>query len=344
MANLSLKTIGLQNFPPIVTDFAQYMKSILARSELTVCEYLLDIRTFLRFLCATDQGLNLYECDVTKIDISKVSVNRLAEVDTDFLIKFVFYLDNQRDNSGSSKRRKVASLRAFFRFLHIKKHLIPTNPAIDLEAPKIAQTLPKYLTLDESISLLQSIYYDQESKNRQRDFAIVTLFLNCGMRLSELCGINLTDIDRNWEYITVVGKGGKKRQVFLNETCRAALYPYLRIRLDGNPEKNQTTALFLSSRNKRISNKTVQAMVYKYLEMAGLGNRGLSVHKLRHTAATLMYQEGGVDVRVLQELLGHAQLNTTQIYTHVGSRSVRAAVEQNPLQHVKFERRKNDDS
>jgi len=343
MASLSLKKIGLETFPPIVTDFAQYMKSILARSELTVCEYLLDIRTFLRYLCASDQNLDLYTTDLSKIDILGVTVQRLAQVDTDDLIRFIFYLDNQRDNCGSSKRRKIASLRAFFRFLHVKKHLIPQNPATDLEAPKIRQGLPKYLTLDESVDLLKAIYYDENSRNRQRDFAIVTLFLNCGMRLSELCGINITDIDRDWEYITVVGKGAKKRQVFLNEACRSALYPYMRIRLDGDSEKNQTDALFLSGRNKRISNKTVQAMVYKYLNLAGLGNRGLSVHKLRHTAATLMYQEGGVDVRVLQELLGHAQLNTTQIYTHVGSRSVRAAVEQNPLQSVKFKRRPNDD-
>ena len=339
MANLTIQKIGLEAFPPIVADFAQYLKSILARSELTVCEYLLDIRTFLRFLCASDLRMNFYEEDLSKIDISNVTIERLAAVDTDFLIKFVFYLDNNRDNSGTSKRRKVASLRAFFRYLHVKRHLIEKNPAVDLEAPKIKQGLPKYLNLNESIDLLKSIYNDEDSRNRQRDFAIVTLFLNCGMRLSELCGMNITDIDREWEYITVVGKGGKKRQVFLNDACRAALYPYMKIRLDGTPSKLQTDALFLSGRNQRISNKTVQAMVYKYLNLAGLGNRGLSVHKLRHTAATLMYQEGGVDVRVLQELLGHAQLNTTQIYTHVGSRSVRAAVEQNPLQNVKFNRK-----
>ena len=210
MANLTIQKIGLETFPPIVTDFAQYLKSILARSELTVCEYLLDIRTFLRFLCASDLRMNLYEEDLSKVDISNVTIERLGAVDTDFLIKFVFYLDNNRDNSGTSKRRKVASLRAFFRYLHVKRRLIEKNPAIDLEAPKIKHGLPKYLSLNESVDLLKSIYYDENSRNRQRDFAIVTLFLNCGMRLSELCGMNITDIDREWEYITVLGKGGKK--------------------------------------------------------------------------------------------------------------------------------------
>lgn len=336
MAKLSLAQLDLPSFPPLAAEFARYMKSIVMRSELTVCEYLLDLRTFFRYLCAIDRGIDVFTEDISNIDFRSIDAERLSKISTDDLVQFIFYLDTVRQNSGDSKLRKIASLRAFFKYLHVKKHLIPQNPAADLEGPKRSSSLPKYLNLQESIDLLRTIYNDPNSKNRRRDFAIVTLFLHCGLRLSELCGINLQDIDREWEYITVLGKGNKKRQVFLNDACRAALYPYMKQRLNGDPEKESVSALFLSSGNRRISNKTVQAMVYKYLDMAGLGGRGLSVHKLRHTAATLMYQEGGVDVRVLQELLGHAQLNTTQIYTHVGNHNVKAAVAQNPLQQIEL--------
>ena len=343
MGNLTLEKMDLHTFPPYVVDFAHYMKSILARSELTVCEYLLDLRTFFRYVCAIDQHLNLYRDDLSGIDISGVTIDRLAQIDTDFLTSFVFYLDTTRDNSGPSKRRKISALRSFFRYLHQKKKLIPSNPATDLEGPKQKQSLPKYLTLAESTELLRVIYNDRTSKNRRRDFAIVTLFLHCVMRLSELVGINLNDIDRNWEFVMVTGKGNKQRQLFLNDACRCALYPYMKKRTTGDMAKAETNALFLSKGNRRISNKTVQAMVYKYLNMAGLGGRGLSVHKLRHTAATLLYQEAGVDVRVLQEILGHAQLNTTQIYTHVGSQGVKTAIDQNPLQGIPLDRRDDDD-
>lgn len=338
MTKLSLAKIGLGDFPPCAIEYAQYMKSVLMRSELTVCEYLLDLRTFFRYLIATDRGLDLYEKELEALDFSGVGIERLRLVTTEDLTRYLFYLDTERDNAGAAKLRKIASLRSFFRYLHVKRHLLDQNPATDLEGPKKRPSLPKYLTLEESVLLLQTVESDTASKSRRRDYAIITLFLNCGMRLSELCGINLTDIDKKWESLTVTGKGNKKRQVFLNDSCRAALYPYVKQRLDGDPAKAKQKALFLSRNNQRISNKTVQAMVYKYLDMAGLGGRGLSVHKLRHTAATLMYQQGGTDVRVLQELLGHEQLNTTQIYTHLNSQTVKAAVYNHPLEQIKHKK------
>jgi len=343
MGNLKLSNIGLSEYPEIAVEYAQYLKSITMKSELTVCEYMLDLRTFFRFLAAEDAGLDLEEIDPEEIVFSGITTERLAKVRTGDLVRFIYYLDRERDNHSAAKNRKISALRSFFKYLHVKKNLIDTNPAADLDGPKKKASLPKYLNLEESILLLKTVYGDTESQNRRRDFAIVTLFLNCGMRLSELIGINLTDISVDWQTIIVTGKGNKKREVFLNDACRQALYPYMKIRLQITPEKGSEKALFLSRSGRRISNKTVQAMIYKYLTMAGLGGRGLSVHKLRHTAATLMYQEGGVDVRVLQELLGHAQLSTTQIYTHVSNQNVKAAVEQNPLAGIRIEEERKDD-
>ena len=334
MTKLSLAKIGLGDFPRFAIEYAQYMKSISMRSELTVCEYLLDLRTFFRYLRASDLHMNLFEDDLTQLDFSCITIDRIRSITTEDLTQFIFYLDTKRENSGSAKLRKIASLRSFFKYLHTKRHLIDGNPAQDLEGPKKKTALPKYLTLSESIDLLSAISSDTNSRHRKRDYAIVTLFLNCGLRLSELCAINLTDIEKDWQWMIVTGKGNKQRQIFLNDACRKALYPYMLQRTDGDPAKTGQKALFLSGQNKRISNKTVQAMVYKYLDRAGLGDRGLSVHKLRHTAATLMYQEGEVDVRVLQELLGHAQLNTTQIYTHVNNKSIKEAVYSNPLDKI----------
>ena len=203
-----------------------------------------------------------------------------------------------------------------------------------MEAPKKKQALPKYLSMQESLSLLSAIENDTESKNKERDYAIITLFLNCGMRLSELVGINLTDMDKELRSLRVVGKGNKERIVYLNDACRDAITSYLKVR--GNKNKPITTnALFVSKQYNRISNKTVQWLVYKYLSLAGLDYKHYSTHKLRHTAATLMYQTGKVDVRVLKEILGHEQLNTTQIYTHVSDQGMQDAIDNNPLANIK---------
>jgi site-specific recombinase XerD len=235
------------------------------------------------------------------------------------------------------RARRLSAIKAFYKYHTVKSHRITENPAKDIESPNVKPALPKYLSLEESLQLLDSI--PKEDPNYERDYCIITLFLNCGMRLSELVGINLHDIDRYLTKLNVTGKGNKMRVVYLNTACRRALSDYLSVRQSRATAHGQPIidkdALFLSSRRTRISNQMVQTLVYKYLDMAGLGGRGLSVHKLRHTAATLMYNEGDVDVLAIKDILGHEQLTTTQIYTHLSNKQLEEAVESNPLAKVK---------
>jgi site-specific recombinase XerD len=249
------------------------------------------------------------------------------------------YVSNDRGNKASARARKLSAIKAFYKYVCTKRHLMDKNPAIDIESPKKRQTLPKFLSVEESLSLLSAVENDKESKTRERDYAIITLFLNCGMRLSELCGINLNDMDKDMHSLRVLGKGAKERIVYLNDACKSALSRYLEIRLSEKYKAVNVPALFISKQNKRISNKTVQWLVYKYLTLAGLDYKHYSTHKLRHTAATLMYQTGKVDVRVLKEILGHEQLNTTQIYTHVSNKGMQDAIDNNPLANIKRQKK-----
>ena len=327
--------VPLQEMPPVVQDFAAYKSGIQNCSPKTVSEYLLDLRTFLRFIVANREGLDPDGEEFEKIDISRLDLPFFGSIRTTEIYAFLQYTGTVRKNLWAAKARKLVTVRMLYRYLVNKTHQLESNPAADIESPKARRTLPKFLTLQESLNLLETIREDKESKNMVRDYAIVTLFLNCGMRVSELVGIDLTDLARDLSTLRVTGKGAKERMIYLNEACASALKDYLVIRLseEGGPAAKEK-ALFLSSRQGRISVKTVQWMVYKYLEMAGLGDRKLSVHKLRHTAATLMYQQGGVDVRVLKDILGHEQLNTTQIYTHVSSSDMEEAMAHNPLAKV----------
>ena len=211
--------------------------------------------------------------------------------------------------------------------------MIETNPAQNLETPKMERRMPKYLSLDDSKKLL-NVTANEDDENKERDFAIITIFLNCGLRLSELISINVKDIDFSENKLNVIGKGNKERTIYLNKACIDAIKDYLSVRpTEGlkNDSKSSNKALFLSKRRERISNRTVQYIVEKELRKAGLDTSKYSVHKLRHTAATLMYQYGNVDIRALQELLGHESISTTEIYTHVSNEQVRNAVEVNPL-------------
>ena len=331
MAVLTLSGDEFKTFPSIMKEFASYKSAIENCSEKTVCEYLSDLRTFFRFLEAERLGISPESDAFYTIDFSHVDLNYVSKITPDRIYAFLLYAGNTRNNHWSAKARKVSSLKAFFRFLCSKRNVLEDNPMQNIDPPRKQSTLPKFLNLEESKLLLQTVRNDTESKTVHRDFAIITLFLNCGMRLSELVGINLGDLDRELRSVRVIGKGRKERIIYLNDACRAAIVAYVNDRLASDMKKVQTDALFLSSRGNRISNKTVQWMVYKYLALAGLDNRGLSVHKLRHTAATLMYQSGNVDVRVLKEILGHAQLNTTQIYTHVSDAHMEGAMAKNPL-------------
>lgn len=233
-------------------------------------------------------------------------------------------------SSPATRARKISSLRVFFKYLTSKAKILEINPAQDLETPKLGRRMPKYLSLEESKKLL-NVTQDETNRNNIRDYAIITLFLNCGMRLSELVNINIKDIDFSESKMTVIGKGNKERTIYLNKACLNAINSYLAIRPHDKVKYDSRDALFLSERKERISNRSVQDIVKKELGKAGLDTKKYSVHKLRHTAATLMYQYGDVDIRALQELLGHESISTTEIYTHVNDERVRNAVESNPL-------------
>ncbi len=331
MATLSLSGSEFDSFPIILREFAAYKAGMENCSEKTVCEYLMDLRTFFRYFIACRDHLPTAPEDLATIEISNIGISEISAVTGEFIYRFILYSGEGRGNGWAAKSRKLSALKAFFRYLTIKRHLLENNPTADIDGPKKHTALPKFLSLEESISLLDAVRDDTASETRERDFAIITLFLNCGMRLSELVGINIYDMDKELRSLRVTGKGHKERIVYLNDACRAAVSDYLSVRHRFLSDGKRVDALFLSNRQARISNKTVQWMVYKYLDAAGLDHRGFSVHKLRHTAATLMYQTGEVDVRVLKDILGHEQLNTTQIYTHVSDAGMARAVESNPL-------------
>ncbi len=331
---LTLKSDEFKTFPAVLKEYAGYMHTVMGNSEKTVCEYLLDLRTFFRYLKLRDSNKSYERDEFEKISVSSLTVADIARVSSSDIIEFIVFCSVELDNNASTRMRKISSIRSFYRYAHAKKHYIDYNPAADIDAPKKKQSLPKYLTLDESILLLETVKNDTASKSNVRDYTIITLFLNTGMRLSELVGLNLNSINRDGTEIKVLGKGNKERLIYLNDAVQKALRSYMRVRLDPKYIRTGDKALFLSKRQTRISNKTVQWIVYKYLDMAGLSDRGLSVHKLRHTAATLMYQSGKVDIRVLKEVLGHEQLNTTQIYTHVTDLNLQNAMQNNPLASV----------
>ena len=332
-----LYSVDLSEMPPLVRDFASYKSAIQNCSVKTVSEYLLDLRTFFRFLIADRQGISPESEEFHNIDIRGLDLEFMKSISTEDVYGFLMYSGTVRQNMWSAKARKLSAIKGIYKYFTVKRNYFEENPAINIESPKPKKTLPKFLTLDESLMLLQAVLDDPESNTKERDYCILTLFLNCGMRLSELVGININDIDRELRSLRVLGKGNKERVIYLNEACRTVLHDYLEIRLSPKYENVQTKALFLSRLNKRISVKTVQWMVYKYLDLAGLEAKHFSVHKLRHTAATLMYQSGNVDVRVLKDILGHEQLNTTQIYTHVSNEHMKNAMEQNPLAKIKKE-------
>ncbi len=323
-------SVDLNTLPSLVREFASYKAVVQNASEKTISEYLLDLRTFFRYLYARDQKIKPESEEFEHINISGIDLDYIKNITTEDIYDFLLYTDSVRGNMAAAKSRKLSSLKGFFKYLHIKRMMLEENPAINIETPKKKQTLPKFLSVEESLLLLQAVKNDTESKSKVRDYAIITLFLNCGMRVSELVGIDLNDVDRELRSLTVTGKGNKQRIVYLNSACREALNDYVAER-KGEKHAKADSALFLSNREQRISVKTVQWLVYKYLDLAGLESKHYSVHKLRHTAATLMYQSGNVDVRVLKDILGHEQLNTTQIYTHVSNRSMEEAMEHNPL-------------
>ena len=307
--------------------YLDYMWVVKGKSENTINEYYTDLRTLFRFLKVRK---NLVDKDIEfdKIMIDDIDLDFIKSISLEDLYEFMGFASNSRKNSTTTRARKTSSIKNFFNYLDVKIHVLEINPAKELEAPKKKKTLPKYLTLEQSLELLNAVDGDY----KERDYCILTLFLNCGIRLAELVSINLGDIDLQERTLRIVGKGDKERQIYINDACVSAVKAYMKIR---NPDKTKDKkALFISRQSGRISNKTVQAMVYKYLKKIGLENKGYSVHKLRHTAATLMYQHGKVDIRILKDILGHENLGTTEIYTHVSDENMKDASNKNPLSGV----------
>lgn len=324
--------ISREKNPEYLNSFLDYSITILNKSPNSVKEYNYDLTNFLKFMVVRFKLTN--ETDLSKVDILSFKENDLKKVTLDDIHAYISHLAIDNRSKATTRARKVSTIRIFFKYLSQKANILNINPAQNLETPKLEKRMPKYLSLEDSKKLL-SVAENEDNRNYKRDYAITTLFLNCGMRLSELVGININDIDFSECKMTVIGKGNKERTVYLNKSCMIALNDYLSSRLPSNmikhDSKNSEKALFLSEQKQRISNRTVQNIISKELKQAGLDTKNLSVHKLRHTAATLMYQYGNVDIRALQELLGHQSISTTEIYTHVNNEQVRNAVESNPL-------------
>ena len=318
--------------PVIVRDFLVYHETIKGHSRATVDEYYLDLRNFFRYLKITrglvPRATELDEISIQDIDLDFVSKVTLAEV-YDYLsflsrdkVRNTRARQEEFGLNASSRARKISTIRSFYKYLTVKAKLLTENPVQDLDTPKPKKTLPRYLSLDECRRLLSAV----DGKNKERDYAIICIFLNCGLRISEITGLNITDVRE--DHLRVFGKGGKERIVYLNDSTISAIQGYMLVR--GSIAAIDRNALFLSNRRVRISRESVHAMVKKTLKVAGLDSTKYSSHKLRHTAATLMLSNG-VDVRTLQEVLGHEHLNTTQIYTHVDNSELRIAAAANPL-------------
>ena len=323
--------------PQILRDFLTYHETIKGQSPRTISEYYLDLRMFLRFIKLMRFDMPIHT-RLDDIPINEINVDFISKITTSDVFDFLSYLANDRVPNPDSpipdrgietaaRARKLSSIKSFFKYLTVRTKLLSENPVADLEYPKLRKSLPKYLTLEQSSALLQAA----SGQNQKRDYAILMLFLNCGIRRSELVGLNLTDVydDR----IRVIGKGNKERFVYFGTACRKAIDDYLTER--NKQVLSDNRALFGSRDNNRISVSAVHRMVKKYLLIAGLDLENFSAHKLRHTAATMMLS-GGVDLKTVQEVLGHENLNTTQIYTHIENTELKIAAEANPLSKLDF--------
>lgn len=322
--------------PCVLRDFLTYMSAIRGKSPRTAYEYYLDLRLFFRVL-KRNRGLVPPNVPLKQIPFDDIDVPFLATVTLSDVYDYLEYMQGERPTqqnsaatryglSSVSRARKVSAIRAFFRYLTEKKQLLEVNPVSNLESPTVRRELPVYLTVEDSVKLLESV----QGEFATRDYCILTLFLNCGMRVSELVGLNLTDFQG--DTVRVTGKGNKQRTVYLNDACRAALDAYLPKRV--SPHERDRNALFISRNHNRINVQTVKWLVKKYIGRSGLDTHKYSVHKLRHTAATLMFQNG-VDIRTLQSILGHESVQTTMLYTHVEDSMLREAAARNPLAGVR---------
>lgn len=319
--------MAYDDIPRTLRDYLFYLDVVSGKSHNTVYEYYLDLRNYLRFLKKNKLKLN---SEIDEIDITDIEINFIKTITLEDTYEYLYYLKEKHGCNSRSVNRKSCSIRGYFKYLTNKMGLLEKNPMENLESSSLPKTLPVHLSLDECNVLLKSI----DGKNCKRDYAILVLFLNCGLRLSELVSLNLSDI--NNEFITISGKGNKQRSLYLNDACIDAVNDYITNERQFNGLTDDgRKALFVSRNSNRISRRQVQYIVENRLKQCGLSGKGYSTHKLRHTAATLMHKHGGVDIRVLQEVLGHENLGTTQIYTHIDSEQIRNAVESNPISKIK---------
>lgn len=319
--------INRELLPQLVNEYITELIVVKGRSELTVNEYTSDLRLFFRFLVSRDLNIPSPDDLEENFDLSFIDVDYMNRITLRDVTEFIIYCSTDRTNNKTTRARKASSLRGFFKYIADKMHYIDQNPVSQLQVAKSDKKLPKYLTLEQSRALLSSV----KEPNKDRDYCILTLFLNCGLRLAELVNLNVADVNLKEQTMIVTGKGNKQRMIFLNKACIIALEKYLSVRPVDQLKGEDRKALFISRLNKRMGRQAVQLMVYRYLEAIGLNGQHYSVHKLRHTAATLMYQHGNVDVLVLKEVLGHENIATTEIYTHIDSKQLRDAAKSNPL-------------
>lgn len=323
--------------PQILRDFLSYHENIKGQSAKTVSEYHLDLRMFLRFMKLMKNDMP-YDTPLDEISIKDLDLDFIKTITLSDVYEYLTYLSRDRvkfpdtasEEAGigaAARARKLSAIKAFYKYLTVQTKQLDENPVKDLEFPKVRKALPKYLTLEQSVALLSSVH----GRYEKRDYAILMIFLNCGVRISELVGLNVSDVYE--DRLRVVGKGNKERIVYMGEACKDAIDDYIQNERDDSKAPDPRP-LFLSQQNRRISTAMVHSLVKKHLTEAGLDASQLSAHKLRHTAATLMLQNG-VDVRTVQEVLGHENLNTTQIYTHIEDTSLKIAAEANPLSKLK---------
>jgi len=315
----------LDQLPVFARDYLAYMDTVRNCSDNTIREYFYDLRMFLKFVRRHKSGLKI---PFDEINVEEETISMLKNVGLSDLYAYMTFLNRERGMSSRSRARKAASVKSFYKYLFSKAKIIDVNPAMELESPKLSKELPRYLSLDESKRLLSVI----DGRYHTRDFAIIILFLNCGLRISELVAINTNHIRDN-DTLVVRGKGNKDRTIYLNNACSYAINSYLNVRPKSSAD--DPNALFLSMRGSRLSRKTIHVMLKKYFLKAGLDAEKYSAHKLRHTAATLMYRHGNVDIRALQSILGHKSIATTEIYTHVDNEKIREAINANPLANSK---------
>lgn len=325
--------------PLILDDYLSYLKSIRALSEKTIREYRYDLINFVYFQILRKVYFNDKENLNNDIKDEKININNLFnrsfinDINIQDMYSYISYLDNELNDNSSTRSRKISALRSFYKYLHQEIEIIDNNITEKLRNPKIQKRQPVYLTLSETELLLDTINKEKNEFLRNRDLAIVFTFLTTGMRLSELVSVDLKDIKD--DHFSIVGKGNKERTIYLTKNCIDLIDNYIMIRKNYLKEI-KVDALFISTRKNRISNRAVQSTVEKYLKKAGFDTRVYSTHKLRHTAATLMYKYGNVDIRALKDVLGHESISTTQIYTHLDDEDLKNAVNKNPLSNLKI--------